>query len=100
MGCTSTHDCCHGAWGLVHEKALLEAPNQASKRIRAKESAMKRDPQAFFQVVQIMTGVFAASIFFQTLSSGGTIQELLFPLAVSVLAFVLGFHNMIERRKK
>ena len=43
---------------------------------------MKRDPQAFFQVVQIMTGVFAASIFFQTLSSGGTIQELLFPLAV------------------
>ncbi len=61
---------------------------------------MKRDPQAFFQVVQIMTGFFAASIFFRTLSDGGSIGELLFPLVVAVLAFVLATHNMMERKNR
>lgn len=61
---------------------------------------MKRDPQIFFQVVQMMTGVFAASVFFQTLSSGGSLRDLLFPLVVAVLAFVLGLHNMFERRNR
>lgn len=61
---------------------------------------MNRDPQVFFQVVQMMTGFFAGFIFFQGLSSGEPIKELLFPLVVAVLAFVLGLHNMLERRNR